>query len=399
LAPRKQNFTNILKKIKNLSLNARCSSIDFLVEQIVHENHKVKTAALKKCKKLVQHRPEKFIKFLSSPTWRIRKEVSELLSDVPVNKLKRSLAKLLTLGNEDEFYWGLKIAGRCGYTEKIEFLLENLENPLVPIESKKAILDYLSIIRPKQAIRSLINLLKNDYWVLREKASHVLLAYGKSILPELINAFTVDNVDIKYWILKILLKIHNETVIEPLIQFLNEDYPFELKRLAIEILVKLKTNKAVLPLLEQLKADNWTLRQIAAEALIEIGPSVTNYIIKFLNTNNEEVKYWLLRILSEIGNESHTEMLCNFLNDRIWFIRSAAAYAIYCVGNKKALPALLNMLNDKNVQVRKNAILALSKVGNKSTIKQLKRFLDDEDEWVRLYAKEAIEKINQRHKN
>jgi len=98
-------------------------------------------------------------------------------------------------------------------------------------------------------------------------------------------------------------------------------------------------------------------------------------------------------VLRGIGDERAVEPLIQALKDENWSVRVEAANALGTIGDKKAVEPLIQALKDENWSVRAEAANALGMIGDEKAVEPLIQVLQDKNEDARKAAKESIEKI------
>lgn len=126
------------------------------------------------------------------------------------------------------------------------------------------------------------------------------------------------------------------------------------RREAINALGQIKTKKVVHILLKSLKDPAWTNRQIAAEALINIGEVAIEPMIAVLDDESEDVRYWATEILGHLGGEGVMH-LAALLESPERMVRLHVARCIHKSKDSRVLEPLVKALGDADWTVRKHA--------------------------------------------
>ena len=173
-----------------------------------------------------------------------------------------------------------------------------------------------------------------------------------------------------------------------------------------EAVVALKTigdKKALLPLIDALKYEEWhekyvvlsSVREYAAEALgLLKDKNAVNPLIEALNDNDEDVRFKAAWALGNIGDKRAVESLIGALNDERWSVRRFAAISLGKIRDERSLESLVRSLKEDNDwHVRRYAADALGNIGDERIIPSLVSSLSDEDEDVRRMAIIALGKM------
>lgn len=150
---------------------------------------------------------------------------------------------------------------------------------------------------------------------------------------------------------------------------------------------------AVEALIEALTHDDKNIRRCSAKVLGEIRDErAIEPLIVNLKDSNKWVRRETSGALSKMG-EPATDPLIHLLDDPDWKVRGAAAWALGRIGSKNAVePLIKSLLEDENGFVRSGAVNALGNIGDKRAVEPLKKATEDESSYVRNFSKKFLEK-------
>jgi HEAT repeat protein len=164
----------------------------------------------------------------------------------------------------------------------------------------------------------------------------------------------------------------------------------EERQAAAEALAKLKSPRAVEPLVISLSEPQPAVRQAAAFALGETGDKrAVNGLIRLLADTNVESRKLALEALGKIGDEKSIPAILNCLDDPILSVRYAVGPACARIGAVAVNP-LLQALKDGATVRRAAAAAALGHVRSPQSADALLAALDDPHLPVRQAATEAL---------
>jgi len=148
---------------------------------------------------------------------------------------------------------------------------------------------------------------------------------------------------------------------------------------------------ALPPLLEALKSDDRSLRDVATEAFTTIGESGVEHLITTLELGNKDVKKASVTALGDIGDRRAADILIPLLEDNDAEVKEAAVVALGKIGDERAVKPLIRSLNfDENPGVRGKSARALAKIGDFLAVDHLIAALGDKDKEVRKDAVTAL---------
>lgn len=240
-------------------------------------------------------------------------------------------------------------------------LNQSLSNP-DPSIRWKAIRELLKK-EDSRVLEPLIVELNNKDYNYRFEALEALgdLKDPRSIVP-IISAFRDDWFDYQLKATRTLCKI-GSPVVEPLITALGDKNP-SVREMAALTLGWIKDPRTVNPLMDRLKYDESSKVQgRAATALGDIGTPA------------------LEPLLNELKNEN-------------WKIRNLAAYALGSIKDKHAVEPLIIALKDEHLLVRYKATFALGEINDLRAVEPLIPALQDMDWQVRFTVAQALAKFN-----
>ncbi|KMY49951.1 HEAT repeat domain-containing protein [Peribacillus loiseleuriae] len=111
---------------------------------------------------------------------------------------------------------------------------------------------------------------------------------------------------------------------------------------------------------------------------------LSDYYVKYLSSNNINLKIACIRALSELNNSDYEQFVIDMLESEEWEVRAAAAKGLGAVGTSHSFEPLGKMTSDKEWWVRHNAANALISIPGGNGYAQ--HILNGEDQ----YAREAI---------
>lgn len=156
---------------------------------------------------------------------------------------------------------------------------------------------------------------------------------------------------------------------------------------------KLVEEKDVAGLIKALSYKDGNIRQLATEALGEIGDQrAVDPLIKKINDIDNVVGGKAAQALGKIGDTKAVGFLILALDKGDKVVRWYVAEALGKIGDPRAVEPLTKALNDSNNEVSKRAAEALEKIGAPA-VEPLIKVLGDENEHVRKAAAETLGKI------
>ncbi|MFO0707665.1 MAG: HEAT repeat domain-containing protein [Nitrospira sp.] len=171
------------------------------------------------------------------------------------------------------------------------------------------------------------------------------------------------------------------------IDLLN-DPDWVVRREAVITLGEMADERCVAPLAKALRDGDWQVREVAIEALGHVGSPAVDTLIKLLR--DWDVRKYAIGALGKIRDERVLDPLMQQLkNDEF---KDDAINALVELG-EPSVPRLIAALKDKDENVRKSAVLGLGRIKAGEAIDPLIAMLQDKDWFTRLTAAAALESI------
>lgn len=314
---------------------------------------------------------------LGDSSWSIRREASDQL----VNHGREALPflqKASASGDPNLRYWSIKTLARILGKDAMESLSSMVEAK----DSKARYYAVLALgeIREDDAVNLLVTRLGDSSWMVRKLAADHLERFGRMAVPKLVKAFETGSPDVKYWSIQLIGRILKGKAVHSLEKILA-DTDENLRSYAILALGETRSEKAIPLLISSFTDPSWLVREQAADVLLKMGRKTLGHLEKFLNSPNEDIRFWSVRVLSRLSDqgarilsnslpwldartrlfvidnlvennlESSTQALMQSLSDNHWPVRRKAAEGLVTTG-PRVIPAVLDLLTSEDPDVR-----------------------------------------------
>ncbi|MDD3147693.1 MAG: HEAT repeat domain-containing protein, partial [Candidatus Riflebacteria bacterium] len=145
-------------------------------------------------------------------------------------------------------------------------------------------------------------------------------------------------------------------------------------------------------LVKALTSDSWNLRKGASAALAKLGPGSLNKLMAMVPENEEDVDYWMVQTLGNMGGEAVQYLVRIFKHSNLK-IRLAAIRAAQNINDPRMVVSLLHLLEEQNWPVRKAAYDSLEKIytcNQQAVASALENSSDEAKFWIiKLLAQRA----------
>ena len=145
-------------------------------------------------------------------------------------------------------------------------------------------------------------------------------------------------------------------------------------------------------LVKALTSDTWNMRRGASMVLGRLGPGSLNKLMSMVPENEEDVDYWMVQTLGNMGGEA-VQYLVRVFKHSNEKIRLAAIRAAQNVNDPRIVVSLLHLLEEQNWPVRKAAYDSLERIfanNLPAVVEALDNSSDEAKYWiVKLLAQQA----------
>ena len=206
----------------------------------------------------------------------------------------------------------------------------------------------------KDEVEIQIDLLKDKDWYRRREAAITLGEMGdERAIPYLIAALRDSEWNVREAAEDALAQIGSPAV-EPLIKALRE---YQIRKFVIKILGKIKDERVLDPLFAQLR--NEEFKEAATDALVEVGQPAVERLTAVLNDKDKNVRKHAVIALGDIGVTECVDLLTEATKDEEWEVRLAAIAALDKIGDERGKPAIKALMKDPDfvVQMRAERII------------------------------------------
>ncbi|MGM0606837.1 MAG: HEAT repeat domain-containing protein [Candidatus Muiribacteriota bacterium] len=241
----------------------------------------------------------------------------------------------------------------------------------------------------EKAVDVLLKCLVDESHNVRENAVDALIKVGPDVIRPMLLFLDNAPMHVKDEVEKVIENLDGRkiTVLADLLESDNRN----LKMLAAEFLGKTHSKYAIEPLMKVLTDKLWLVRKSAAKGLTMIGEPTIPHLVRNLETDDENTKYWIATVLGKIGEPALPELI-RMLREGSKDLRMYAVMALGEFRDEKAMFPLINALADEAWPVRNSAANALKNFGSMALVPVLKSILSQNDD-IRYWSRKVFEEI------
>jgi len=180
-------------------------------------------------------------------------------------------------------------------------------------------------------------------------------------------------------------------LVAKLIDLLKDDN-YEVREKAAQSIVRAKNNSPVKQLLKAIASDDPNYRNSAAETLILIGEAIIPFLIDELDSDDKDVRKFLVDVMGEIKSEKAVPYLIAAIDDLDENVAEGACESLGKIGSAEAVDALIHALT-KGEWLQFSAIEAMGKIGDPKSVPYIINIMQRSSDCIKYVAIEALGNI------
>lgn len=184
---------------------------------------------------------------------------------------------------------------------------------------------------------------------------------NKERFLELIEDLSSEDPNIKLEAVKSLGNAKDPRSVKYLIEALDYEDP-KVKLEIVKSLGKIKNLDSLELLIRTLNDEDIAICWAAEEAIANYGPEAIPIISKSIDTEDDNLRYYLVSILGEIEDMDSEQLLIQFLNDPDLDVKLKTIESLSRIGTSYSVKSLIDLLNDENRKVAKSIAYALKRI-------------------------------------
>ncbi|OQA05119.1 MAG: putative lyase [bacterium ADurb.Bin374] len=209
----------------------------------------------------------------------------------------------------------------------------------------------------------------------------------RSLTKDLVARLSDPETGVRMAVLRALREIGDPSVVGKLFEALSQ--PSEQVRDLIYETLKDFGTHSIPFLMESLSSEYWMGRSLAARALAEMGSEAISPLTAALESQDKERRFWAVKILGQMREESALPEIRKFLTDQDSEIRMAAVQALGGFPQADTVPMLVERFLDPSWVVRREACRSAVACGMPA-VQALLNALGSVEEDVRYWALRAL---------
>lgn len=399
-----------------LSVSDTQLSIETLMKLIRDSKDEVANMAAKSLAKNPASSLALLIRLFAADSWKLRARAG-----MAISRMGKTAAEALKIAADDPDsnirFWSVTSLGHLRDKNNSKLLLSKLQDsdPGVRIASLRALRElgdpniasqlFEALSQPSEQVRDLIyeilkdfgthsipylmDSLSGEYWIGRSLAAQALTDMGSEAVEPLVKALESQDKERRYWAIKVLGKMREKTAYTAVKRFLTDKDP-EIRMAALESMGYYLDSESIPNLINCFTDPVWVVRKHAAKAVVAFGLKAVPLLIRTLDSENEDAKYWTLRALGELKPIGIYPLLVKLFNDPSWTIRKTTSDLFSNYGEDALIELTTLAADNDDPETKYWVIRSLGNIKSKMSLPMLFRSLDDDSEAIRDAAQKAL---------
>ena len=243
-------------------------AVQYLVKIFKHPNQKIRIAAIRAAQNIKDpSMVEALLPLLGDDSWPVRKAAYDTLETIYTCN-EQAVAEALDSSSDEARFWIVKLLAQNPSPDMVSKFAHIIEAS--PMESKIEAIKALAMIETPEAHRLLVGYLAHKSWIIRKTAADSIWLQGLGASEELISAVKDQNVDARYWSVKLLGQSQETKVFDEVVKCL-QDTQSSVRSASCQALGTLGDRRALAPLMSMLGDESEEVRTAAIIALGQIG--------------------------------------------------------------------------------------------------------------------------------
>ena len=267
--------------------------------------------------------------------------------------------------------------------------LFKLNNPEIRVFAAST----LGEIGNPRAVPVLVSGLSDEDWNVRRSCAYALTEIGERGVDKIAEALKSPNDDVRYWVTRIL-----ESIGEPGVPYLVnalKDSNKEIRYFSAKALGSAFDTSITKHLILALADEVWSVRKAAAESLCKLENLPIDEVMRFLSSDNEDIRYWVSHVIKEVGHK-YVHKIIEAMRRGDAELRLFACQAAGMIENEPELiDALIVSLKDDSEWVRIYSAISLGKSGDERSIVPLIRCFSDRNTEVHRNVVQSFKKMGE----
>jgi len=291
---------------------------------------------------------------LSSDSWDVRAKASRCLVDQGKAAVQ-FLDQNFTRSNEHQKFWTFKITAKVLGSDAIKyfskFLKQDSDNDQIQIYA----VSNLGEIQDARVIKSLLNFLKTDSFLIQEEVYRSLCKLAKTQQEEMISILTArPDTKSMETLLRVLESSCDASILEHVDKlFLHKDY--QTRYLAVSHLGNFQHQLTARKLIQVFTDERWAIRKLAMEKIANLKTFSIPVLLETLDSKEEDLVFWALQSLRVIREETTLSALSKVLYSDSKKIALLALEVIASINTENSCEIFIENFDNPNWEVRQKA--------------------------------------------
>ena len=347
-------LTTIVREQSDTSIN----TIEKLFEL---GNHHIRKMLLENNTNLTSRECIPFLyELLANENWEIREKASRNLLSLGtemIDVLERSFLE----ADDHQRFWTFKIIAKSLGSEAVKYFSKFIKNDPDDEKMQLYAVSNLGEIDDPRVLKSLLNFLKTDSFLIREQVFRSLCKVVIKHKTETIKLLTgkIDGISLET-MLRVISNCFDHNIILEL-EELFESSDAQTRYLSVAHLGNYQTQDTARILIKRFNDERYAIRKLAMEKLSQLNTYAISPLLETLQSPKKDLVYWALNCLGSIGEATTLSSISSLLHAEDKETRLAALETIASIDAEESCEIFIEAFDNDRWEVRQRACELFSK--------------------------------------
>lgn len=327
---------------------------------------------------------------MSDPSYAIRKKAStQLLSigEKVLDRLTAAFSKSDSLVRQEIISIIVKLLDSRSMP-----LIEKLLSSSGP-EFKLLAMDNLTKLKSDHATSILISCLENSDRIISDYAADCITKKSNLNMDLILKHLNSSDESLRFQIIKIIGSIGG-IALKPIISILESGNKQE-RLFLLGVLQRLTPDKQLMEILVKLLGDpQWPVRNSASNCLVYYNKASVPYIVRALNDENDDVRFWSRKALLKIGSDAVSVLKEILEAGTSPELTPHIVSALLSMDDPEAVPAVTKFIETSDEMKIESVFESVPKITSKNVISTILNLLSHHDDKVSKWLSLLLRKVD-----
>jgi twitching motility protein PilT len=291
---------------------------------------------------------------LGDQSWDVRKSACNAFVSLGESCLPY-LEEQFSKANSNQKFWSFKVFAILKGCDAVRYFSKFIK--LYPNDEQLQLfaVTNLAEIQDPKIIRTLLNFVKSDSFMILEEVRRSLKRLAKPMIDEFINLLQSK---IEPKVLETLLRVLEDTMDASIlseVSFLFDHEDYQTRYLAVSHLGGFPSQQTASMLIQCFSDKKWSIRKLATDKISQLGTFAIPPLMKAIKNQDDNIVFWSLKSLAAIKQESTLAALDEILESRSKELKLLALDVISAVDGEQSPQMFIEAFANQTWEIRQRA--------------------------------------------